>query len=137
MDAEHGGLPVWPGDEARRSEPQGPVHRLVPRAPCAAFHSHPRSREAAVYFGVIHTIRDGSRWEQMLETADLGTLPEGVELMSTCTSTDNARALCLWRVPSREVLEGVLDQLVGDNAINDVFEVTEGSVIVGGQPAAV
>jgi hypothetical protein len=90
-----------------------------------------------VYFGVIHTIRDGGRWEQMIETADLGTLPEGVELMSTCTSTGNARALCLWRVPSREVLEGVLDQLVGDNAINDVFEVTEGSVIVGGQPAAV
>ena len=90
-----------------------------------------------MYFGVIHTIRDGGKWEQMIETADLGTLPEGVDLMSTCTSTDTARALCLWRVPSREALEGVLDQLVGDNAINDVFEVTERLVIVAGQPAAV
>ena len=90
-----------------------------------------------MYFGVIHTIRDGGRWEQMLENADLGTLPEGVELMSTCTSTDIARALCLWRVPSREVLDGVLDQLAGDNAINDVFEVGQRSVIVAGQPAAV
>jgi hypothetical protein len=90
-----------------------------------------------MYFGVIHTIRDGGRWEQMLENADLGTLPEGVDLMSTCTSTDTARALCLWRAPSREALDGLLDQLVGDNAINDVFEVSERSVIVGGQPAAV
>ena len=90
-----------------------------------------------MYFGVIHTIRDGGRWEQMLENADLGTLPEGVDLMSTCTSTDTARALCLWRVPSREVLDGVLDQLVADNAINDVFEVGQRSVIVAGQPAAV
>ena len=90
-----------------------------------------------MYFGVIHTIRDGDRWEQMLENADLGTLPEGVDLMSTCTSTDTARALCLWRVPSREVLDGVLDQLVADNAINDVFEVSQRSVIVAGQPAAV
>ena len=90
-----------------------------------------------MYLGVIHTIRDAGRWEQMIGTADLSALPEGVELMSTCTSTDFARALCLWRVPNREVLEGVLDQLVGDNAINDVFEVTERSVIVAGQPAAV
>jgi hypothetical protein len=90
-----------------------------------------------VYFGVIHTIRDGGRWEHMMETADLSTLPQGVDLMSTCTSTDTARALCLWQAPSRKVLEGVLDQLVGDNAINDVFEVTERSVIVAGQPAAV
>src|SRR5215212_5958126 len=45
-----------------------------------------------MYFGVIHTTRDGGRWEQMLENADLGTLPEGVDLMSTCTSTDTARA---------------------------------------------
>ena len=90
-----------------------------------------------MYFGVIHTIRDGGRWEQMMENADLGTLPEGVDLMSTCTSADTARALCLWRAPSREVLEGILDQLVGDNAINDVFEVSERSVIVAGQPAAV
>jgi hypothetical protein len=90
-----------------------------------------------MYFGVIHTIRDSGRWEQMLENADLGTLPEGVDLMSTCTSTDTARALCLWRVPSREVLDGVLDELVGDNAINDVFEVGQRSVIVAGQPAAV
>ena len=90
-----------------------------------------------MYLGVIHTIRDGGRWEQMIQTADLGALPEGVELLSTCTSTDIARALCLWRVPSRELLEGVLDQLVGDNATNDVFEVSERSVIVAGQPAAV
>ena len=90
-----------------------------------------------MYLGVIHTIRDGGRWEQMLENAELSTLPEGVELMSTCTSTDTARALCLWRAPSLEVLSGILDQLVGDNAINDVFEVDERSVIVAGHPAAV
>ncbi|WP_409332422.1 hypothetical protein [Trujillonella humicola] len=90
-----------------------------------------------MYFGVVHTIRDGGRWEQMLANADLSTLPEGVDLMSTCTATDTARALCLWRVPSREVLDGVLDQLVGDNAINDVFAVDERSVIVAGQPAVV
>ena len=90
-----------------------------------------------MYLGVIHTIRDGGRWQQMLENADLSTLPEGVELMSTCTSTDTARALCLWRTPSHEVLSGILDQLVGDNAINDVFEVDERSVIVAGHPAAV
>jgi hypothetical protein len=90
-----------------------------------------------VYFGVIHTIRDGGRWEAMLQSFDPAVLPEGVELLSTCTSTDLARALCLWRAPSREVLEDVLDQVVGDNAVNDVFDVAERSVVVGGQPAVV
>lgn len=90
-----------------------------------------------MYFGVIHTIRDGRRWDQMVENADLGALPEDVELLSTCTAADSSRALCLWRVPGREVLDGVLDQLVGDNAVNDVFEVGERSVIVAGHPVAV
>ncbi|MGY1713974.1 hypothetical protein [Geodermatophilus nigrescens] len=90
-----------------------------------------------MYFGVVHTIRDGERWEQMMANADLGALPAGVELMSTCTAADDSRALCLWRVQDRETLDGVLDQLVGDNAVNDVFEVSERSVIVAGHPAAV
>ncbi|MGY1653592.1 hypothetical protein [Geodermatophilus sp. SYSU D01119] len=37
----------------------------------------------------------------------------------------------------RETLDGVLDQLVGDNAVGDGFEVSERSVIVAGHPAAV
>src|SRR4051794_41688429 len=89
-----------------------------------------------MYFGVIHTIRDGGRWEQMLENADLGTLPEGVDLMSTCTSTDTARALCLWRAPGRGGVDGILHQLLDDNAIKDGFGVDERSVIVAGPPAA-
>ena len=73
----------------------------------------------------------------MIGTADLGALPEGPALMSTCTSTDTTRAVRLWQCPSREVLEGCSTKLVGDDAVNDVFEVSERSVIVAGQGAPV
>jgi hypothetical protein len=85
--------------------------------------------------GVIHTIRDGDAWREMIRTWDSSAVPEGIELLATGTSTDVDRALCLWSGPSVETVRTLLDQIAGSFAHNDVFAVYDESVIIAGRPA--
>ncbi len=82
---------------------------------------------------VIHTIKDSSAYMEVLTSFDPAALPDGFELLSTATSGDVARAICIWRAPSKEALETTLTEILGDSTINDVFDVHDGSVIIAGR----
>jgi hypothetical protein len=83
-----------------------------------------------MYVGVVHTIQDRDGWEQAVQAFDLTALPEGVELLATGTSGAADRAICLWRAPSVEAAQGLLDGSFGRVAVNDCFAVAEDSVYV-------
>jgi hypothetical protein len=85
--------------------------------------------------GVIHTIRDGAAWREMISNWDASAVPEGIALLATGTSTDLDRALCLWSGPSVEAVSALLDQVAGQIADNDAFAVYDESVIVAGRQA--
>jgi hypothetical protein len=84
-----------------------------------------------MYVGVVHTIRDAEGWMEMLRSTDASTFP-GLELLSTGTSADIERAICLWRAPSLETAQAVLDETVGQYARNDCFAVADETVVVAG-----
>ena len=82
---------------------------------------------------VIHTIKDSTAYLEVLNSVDPADLPDGFELLSTATSSDVTKAICIWRAPSKEALETALTGMLGDSAVNDVFDVREGTVIIAGQ----
>jgi len=84
-----------------------------------------------MYVGVVHTIRDAEGWMEMLRSTDASSFP-GLELLSTGTSADIDRAICLWRAPSLETAQAVLDEVVGQYAQNDCFAVADETVVVAG-----
>ena len=85
---------------------------------------------------VIHKINNSSAYMEVLKSFDPARLPDGFELLSTATSSDVARAICIWRAPSKEALETTLSELLGDSTRNDVFDVHDGTVIIAGQTQA-
>ncbi|PRY50143.1 hypothetical protein LY71_104180 [Geodermatophilus tzadiensis] len=85
-----------------------------------------------MYVGVVHTIRDADGWMEMMRGVDPAAMPAGIELLSTGTSQDVDRAVCLWRAPSVEALQTALDQLAGPYAHNDCFGVQDETVMVAG-----
>ena len=82
---------------------------------------------------VIHTINNSSAYMEVVKSFDPARLPAGFELLSTATSSDVSRAICIWRAPSKEALETTLSELLGDSTSNDVFDVHDGTVIIAGQ----
>ena len=68
---------------------------------------------------VIHTINNSSACMGVLTSFD--RLPDGYELLSTATSSDVARAICIRRAPSQEAWETTLTELLGDSTRNDVW----------------
>jgi hypothetical protein len=82
---------------------------------------------------VIHTIKDSSAYMEVLSNFDPANLPDGFELLSTATSSDVARAICIWRAPGKEALETTLTEFLGDSTVNDVFEVHDGTVTIAGR----
>jgi hypothetical protein len=92
-----------------------------------------------MYVGAIHTINDPDAWTRMITDFDPSTLPEGVELLSTGTSEDIQRAVCVWRGPSVEALQTMLDQLLAEISVNDCFALADQYTMIPGaaQSAAV
>jgi hypothetical protein len=82
---------------------------------------------------VIHTIKDSAAYLKVVERFDPVNLPDGFELLSTATSADVARAICIWRAPGKAALETALTEMLGSSTVNDVFDVHEGSVIIAGR----
>ena len=78
-----------------------------------------------MYVGAIHTINNPDAWTRLITDFDRSTLPEGVELLSTGTSEDIRRAVCIWRGPSVEALQTMLDQQLADTSINDCFALAD------------
>ncbi len=78
-----------------------------------------------MYVGAIHTINNPDAWTRLITDFDRSTLPEGVELLSTGTSEDIRRAVCIWRGPSVEALQTMLDQQLADTSSNDCFALAD------------
>ena len=85
-----------------------------------------------MYVGVVHTIRDADGWMGMMRSTDASSFPSVLELLSTGTSADVDRAICVWRAPSVETAQSVLDETVGQYAQNDCFAVADETVTVAG-----
>ena len=86
-----------------------------------------------MYVGVIHTIKDSSGWVEGLRDLDLSALPPDVQVVASATASDASRAVCLWQAPSVEAVEQILEQIVGEIAVNDCFEAPEPMVIAATQ----
>ncbi len=86
-----------------------------------------------MYAGVIHTVKDREAWAEILRNIDPSSFPEGFELLATGTADDTSRTICLWRAPSLDALQAMLDEGFGQVLINDCFAVTDESVVVAGQ----
>ena len=89
-----------------------------------------------MYAAVIHTVKDRQAWGEMLKNIDTSAFPEGFELLATGTADDTSRTICLWRAPSVQALQTMLDEGFGHLLINDCFAVTDQSVYVAGQQQA-
>lgn len=89
-----------------------------------------------MHAAVIHTVKDREAWGEMLKNIDASKFPEGFELLATGTADDLSRTVCLWRAPSVQALQAMLDEGFGHLLINDCFAVTEESVIVAGQQSS-
>lgn len=74
-----------------------------------------------MHVGVIHTIKDRARWDEVTGSIDPAAMPPGVTLLATVTATDVSRAICMWDGPSVEHLQAMLDELLGPAAVNDCF----------------
>jgi hypothetical protein len=90
-----------------------------------------------MYVGVIHTITDKGAWDEVCRSTDPASAPspEGIQLLSAGTSDDLTRAVCLWRAPSVDALQAMLDQTYGEMAVNDCFRVPDELAWVVGQEA--
>ncbi len=90
-----------------------------------------------MYVGVIHTITDKGAWDEACRNTDpaRAAYPEGIQLLSAGTSDDLTRAVCLWRAPSVDALQAMLDQTYGEMAVNDCFLVPDNLAWVVGQEA--
>lgn len=75
--------------------------------------------------GAIHHIRDREAWDRVFfaAAADLSQLPEGVTLISSVTSSDVTKAICVWDAPDAEQVQAFLDEMFGDSADNEAFAV--------------
>ena len=85
-----------------------------------------------MYVGAIHTINNADAWTRLITDFDPSTLPEGVELLSTGTSEDIRRAVCIWRGPTVEALQTMLDQMLADTSINDCFALADQYTMIPG-----
>ena len=90
-----------------------------------------------MYVGVIHTITDKGAWDEVVRSTDPASaeFPGGCELLSAGTSEDLARAVCLWRAPSVDTLQAMLNEMYGEMAVNDCFPVPDELAWVVGQQA--
>jgi hypothetical protein len=86
-----------------------------------------------MYAAVIHTVKDRKGWDEVLRSFDPASIAEGFELLATGTSEDTARTICLWRAPSVEALQKMLDEGYGELAVNDCFGVPDHYAYVAGQ----
>jgi hypothetical protein len=73
-------------------------------------------------FAVIHDIQDTDGWRQAL-AADDGTLPDDFENPVFVEAVDKSRALCVWHAPSQDALQTMLDEFLGQAAVNHVFPI--------------
>lgn len=74
-----------------------------------------------MHVGVVHTIKDRARWDEVTGNVDPAALPEGTALLATVTAADVSRAICIWEAPGVESLQAMLDGLLGPAAVNDCF----------------
>ncbi|MHA6780369.1 hypothetical protein ACVGOW_05120 [Pseudonocardia saturnea] len=74
-----------------------------------------------MHVGVIHTIKDRARWDEVTGALDPAATPPGVSLLATVTATDVSRAICIWDGPSVEHMQAMLDGMLGPAAVNDCF----------------
>ena len=90
-----------------------------------------------MYVRVIHMITDKGAWDEVCRSTDPASAPypEGFDLLAAGTSDDTARAVCLWRAPSVDALQAMLDQTYGEMAVNDCFLVPDDLAWVVGQEA--
>jgi hypothetical protein len=85
-----------------------------------------------VYIVAIHDISDSEKfWQRAQETA--AAVPEGIKLHQVFPNTDGTRATCLWEADRVEKVQKLLDDVVGQYAHNETFEVQRGTAI--GLPA--
>jgi len=73
-------------------------------------------------FAVIHEILDAEGWQQALE-ADDGSMPDGFDNPVFVEAVDKSRALCVWHAPSQDALQAMLDEFLGQAAVNHVFPI--------------
>ena len=71
--------------------------------------------------GAIHRIRDREAWDRVFFTYDPSQLPEGVTLISSVTSSDVTKAICVWDAPNAEQMQAYLDEMFSDSADNEAF----------------
>jgi len=83
-----------------------------------------------MHVGAVHTINNPDAWTRLITDFDPSTLPERVELLSTGTSEDIRRAVCIWRGPSVEAVQTMLDQLLADTSTNDCFALADQYTII-------
>ena len=90
-----------------------------------------------MYVGVIHTITDKGAWDTVIRSTDPASdpYPEGFQLLSAGTSDDLARTICLWRAPSVDALQAMLDETYGERALSDCFPGPDDLAWVMGQDA--
>src|SRR3954468_7816653 len=96
-------------------------------------HIHFVEGEALMYAAVIHTVKDRKGWDEVLQSFHPAGFGGGFERAASGTSEDTARTICLWRAPSVEALQKMLDEGYGELAVNDCFGVPDHYVYVAGQ----
>ena len=72
-----------------------------------------------MHLGVVHTIRDRAGWDRAV--GGEMNFPPGFVLLGSVTQDDVSRAVCIWDAPSLDDLQRVLDEMVGEAAVNDCF----------------
>jgi hypothetical protein len=78
-------------------------------------------RGGAVYVTVVHTIHDPEKFWGTTEAIE--NLPEGVALHSVFPNNDGSKAVCLWEADSRQTVQNLVEDTVGDVSSNDYFDV--------------
>ncbi len=73
-----------------------------------------------MHLGVVHTIRDRAAWDSVV-TGESPELPPGFELLASVTQDDISRAICIWDAPNLDALQRMLDEVLGEAAVNDCF----------------
>ena len=73
-----------------------------------------------MHLGVVHTIRDRTAWDAVVNVESL-EFPPGFELLSSVTQDDVSRTICIWEAPGLDALQRMLDTLLGAASVNDCF----------------
>src|SRR5436305_9077690 len=88
-----------------------------------------------MYIGVVHTITNGTTWEQKLHEFEDATLPDGYANPVTYVGSRTDYAFCLWDAPSVDALQSLLDGLTEGAATNMYFPIDPKAFGSAGLPA--